>query len=179
MLGDIMVTKNLFAAREIRKDNLAKLVSATLAFATLSGCATDGTLSPDMQKLVGAGVGAVAGYAACNLADGNDTQCMLAAIAGAGAGYLIAKQIAPKDKAQRDETVGTVLTEDVAVGETKTYTVSETGSSGSVKLLALTTDERGWQCKQLSEDYDPANTDAINETYTMCQNPETGEWANA
>ena len=156
----------------------ARVAAPVLALGILSGCASDGSL--DMGKTLGTGLGAVAGYGLCSIAGGTDTECAVAALAGAAAGYLIAEQIKPEDKAQRDATVVTVLQEEEpTVGETTSYSVAETGSVGSVTLLALTTDSRGWQCRQLEEDYDTVESDAISETYTMCQNPESGEWENA
>ncbi|MEM0986476.1 MAG: hypothetical protein AAGJ32_09535 [Pseudomonadota bacterium] len=133
-----------------------------------------------MNRAIGTGLGAAVGLAACQLTGANDTECAAAILAGAAAGYIIADRIKPADKPQRDQTVATVLTaEDTSVGETTTYTVADTGSTGSVTLLGISTNNDGWECKQLEEDYDPTDADAITETYTMCRNPETDEWVNA
>jgi hypothetical protein len=162
----------------IRQNTISTLAAAMFAAGTLTGCASDGSL--DMNKAIGTGLGAALGVAACSLTNANDTQCALAILAGAAAGYVIAERINAADKPKRDATVATVLeSQDIPVGQVSSYTVAETGSTGSVTLLSLTTDGRGWQCKKLEEDYDPANADAISETYTMCQNPQTQEWENA
>ncbi|MEL6387767.1 MAG: hypothetical protein AAFR41_04955 [Pseudomonadota bacterium] len=154
------------------------LAAGALGSSMLSGCAADGTL--DMNRAIGTGLGAAAGLAVCSVTGANDTECALAVLAGAAAGYVIADRINPEDKPQRDATVATVLAdEQIAVGQTTSYEVADTGSEGEVTLLALTTNSDGWQCKQLEEDYNPANADGISETYTMCQNPQTGEWENA
>lgn len=162
----------------LNSKSIKQASASVLALGMMSACATDGSV--DLGKTLGAGIGAAAGFGLCSLAGGTDTECAIAAIAGAAAGYLIAEQIKEEDKAQREATVGTVLVaEEPVVGETTSYSVAETGSVGSVTLLALTTDSRGWQCRQLEENYDTVESDAISETYTMCQNPDTLEWENA
>jgi hypothetical protein len=161
-----------------KRSRLMKPASVAMAAVLATGCAADGSMDPNFAKALGAAGGAVLGFVACKgLAGGTDTECALVALAGGVAGYVITEKVMEADKAKRQANLAAVLETNQPVGYTSRYQVAETGSSGSVQLLDITTDASGRQCKQLRETYDTAADAAVSEDYKMCKQGD--QWVNA
>ncbi len=135
----------------------------------LSGCAADGTID---RNVLGGGIGAAGGYVACQLLNGDSDECLLAAVAGAVVGVVIAKQLEKGDVEPRKIAVAEVLEGEK---ETTTWTSAETGNSGNIRLLNAMTDESGRECRVVEETYDKQGVDPISEKYTMCKGA-SGTW---
>lgn len=150
-------------------------LAATLAVSTvICGCASDGSLTPEGKQIFGTIAGAALGLATCKLARANDTQCALLVLAGGTAGYLIAKNLDPRDKQPRQQAVDTMLAPKPQ--QQTAWTSPETGNSGNLKLLSKTTNAQGQECRQVRESYKKTGSPTpIVETYTMCQGAD-GKW---
>jgi surface antigen len=150
-------------------------MAAVLASSTvISGCASDGSLTPEGKQLLGTLAGATVGLAACKLAHANDTQCALLMLAGGTAGYLIAKNLDPRDKRPRQQAVDTMLAP--TPQKNSSWKSADTGNSGNLKLLSKTSNAQGQECRQMRESYSKAGTPTpIVETYTMCKG-DNGQW---
>ena len=136
-----------------------------------SGCASDGSLSSDGKKWLGAGLGAIAGYAVCQTSGANDRECAALIVAGGVAGYMIAKKLLPEDKPPRNAAVASLLD---GSRSSSAWSSSKTGNSGNIRLLAVTTDAKGQPCKKVKEQYNRSG-ELIEETYTMCKGPNGWE----
>jgi hypothetical protein len=137
----------------------------------VSGCASDGSLSADGKKLLGAGLGALTGYAVCQASGANDRECAALIVAGGVAGYMIAKKLLPEDKPPRNAAVASLLD---GSRPTAAWNSTRTGNSGNIRLLAVTTDAKGQPCKKVKEQYNRSG-ELIEETYTMCKGPNGWE----
>ena len=115
---------------------------------------------------MGAGLGVLSGAVLCSLTNANKSQCAAMMIAGGIAGYVIASKLLPADKPPRNAAVTSVL----EGSPNRTWTSADTGNTGNIRLLGVTTDASGRQCKRMQEHYNRSG-EGYDETYTMCKGP--------
>lgn len=150
-----------------------------MAAALATGCASDGSMDPNFVRIASTAGAAVVGFAGCKaLTGGTDTECAVVAVIAGAAGYVISDKVLAADKAKREANVQNVLGSNETVGYVSKYQVAETGSTGSVQLLDISTDASGRQCKQVREVYDTATNAPVSEEYKMCKQRD-GKWVNA
>lgn len=131
----------------------------------LAGCET----IENNTELVGAGVGALVGGAACAVSSANDTECALLVIGGAAAGFAIAKVIDKEDEDAYRLATNDVLNDGKA-SSTRVSSQSGTPITATKVETAATTDQDGMtECETLNYDY----KQGFQETY--CKNSQ-GAW---
>ena len=154
------------------------LIGITIGAMTLASCATtdiDGeTGGVSNRDLLGGALGAAGGYLACRAMDGNTTTCALLVVGGAAAGVIIAREMKPEDKATRAVALAEVLEGQAAF---KSYSVAQTGNSGTIKLISSSTASDGRECRTIEETYTIRGEDPITEEFKLCK-AANGEWEN-
>ncbi len=140
-------------------------VAAAAGAAMLAaGCeTTDGTINNN--TLIGAGIGAVGGYLACELARCNDTQQLAAVLGGAVAGGVIANRLDARDKGRRDAA----LASSVQAGSS-TWSNPNTGNQGTFQQTRQY-NTGGDSCSEQRETY-TQNGQVYEDVYSVCQRPD-------
>lgn len=124
--------------------------------------------SIDAGQLLGAGLGAAGGFAACQLSGANDTECAALVLAGAAIGYGISKHLDSRDK----DTYQIVQAEtlELPAGSTQTVTRkdSDTGNTITMQPTNGFVNAAGEQCRILDTQYVKAG-ETYTEQDTFCQ----------
>ncbi|MEM9939374.1 MAG: hypothetical protein AAFZ91_15885 [Pseudomonadota bacterium] len=132
---------------------------------------TTGCESIDTEQLIGAGLGAVGGYAACQLSGANDTECAALVLAGAAIGYGISKYLDAQDEDTYQVVQAQALELPADSTETIEMTDSDTGNTIAMQPTNGFVNAAGEQCRILDTEYVKAG-ETYTEQDTFCLGPD-------
>ena len=144
------------------------ILSSVAAIVLLSGCETI-----DSAASIGTGAGAaIGGLLGNQIADENKT---LWTMAGLAAGSFVGREIGKLLDESEKESVAESTVQSAETGETKKWSKTETGNSGSAKVIKTVETEENKTCREIQQTVSLADGTTKQDSVTACKG-EDGAW---